>query len=174
MGRFRELCRFVFGIYSLHHCSFTSPRPLSLSLLWPNKRFQTSFQVVREGTTLPLNAGGSCKVKPEMREEVEDALLCLLPLTAHRQQGPLLNRALGLVATSPGHPGLDALLHLASAEGGTALQVRRRSSLPSCTCVFLSAPSLFLSLYLCLSLFLSPLSTSLLSLYLPLSTRFQA
>lgn len=80
-------------------------------------------QVVREATTLRQNAGGACQVKAEMREEVEDALLCLLPLTAHRQKGSLLNRALGLVATSPGHPGLAALLHLASAEGGTALQV---------------------------------------------------
>lgn len=59
-----------------------------------------------------------------MREEVEDALRCLLPLTARPQQRSSLNRALGLVATSPAHPGLDALLNLASAEGGPALQVR--------------------------------------------------
>lgn len=66
-----------------------------------------------------------------MREELEDALLCLLPLTAHPQQRSLFIRALGLVATSPTHPGLDALLRLSAAEGGTALQVRTVVQ-PSC------------------------------------------
>ncbi|CAM9366645.1 unnamed protein product [Ectocarpus sp. 8 AP-2014] len=87
------------------------------------------LQVIREAMT-PTPAvgreapgGSGHRVRAEMREEVEDALRCLLPLTARPQQRSSLNRALGLVATSPAHPGLDALLNLASAEGGPALQV---------------------------------------------------
>ncbi|CAN0026180.1 unnamed protein product [Scytosiphon promiscuus] len=95
------------------------------------------LQVIREAITLPSPGAAwvGCRVKTDMREEVEDALLCLLSLTEHQQrynsnqdqrqqkQRAQLNRALGLAAKSPAHPGLDALLHLAAAEGGIALQV---------------------------------------------------
>lgn len=60
-------------------------------------------------------------VKPNRRTEVDFALRCLLPLTARHH--PSLHGALGLFAASPPPPGVEALLRLADAEGGAALQV---------------------------------------------------
>lgn len=60
-------------------------------------------------------------VRAERRAEVDDALRCLVALTARRHRA--LHRALGLVAASPTPSGVESLLNLAMAEGGVALQV---------------------------------------------------
>lgn len=89
-------------------------------------------QIIRDGTTTSSpsgreNAGSnggttiSVCVKVERRAEVEDALRCLLSLTAHGHR--TLSSALGLVAATPAPPGVAALVNLATEEGGAALQV---------------------------------------------------
>lgn len=81
-------------------------------------------QVVREATTTVTSDTGvvASYSTAERGMEMQEALRCLVLLTAHRHRA--LYRTLGLSATSPSTPaGVEALLDLAAVDGGAALQV---------------------------------------------------
>lgn len=86
-------------------------------------------QVIREATTLGGGGGGGGDITGGAGSysttargvEVQEALRCLVLLTSHRHRA--IYRTLGMSASGSTPAGVEALLNLAAAEAGAALQV---------------------------------------------------